>query len=326
MATFNPEPALFRRQIESIREQSHQNWICLISDDASRPESFARIEETVGDDPRFRVERNPSRLGVYRNFEHVLGSVPSDAGLVALADQDDRWEPDKLILLAREITSGAALAYSDMRVADPSGEIASSTFWTSRRNNADDLGALMIANSITGAASLFRRDLLDYILPFPDAATDLMHDHWVAVVAMSLGEVAYVDRPLYDYVQHAGAALGHEELRRAGKGSEKPRGALERGLDFMRRGHSAVLGVRAVAETLLRRGGKSIPIRKRRVLRRCARLQRSPAAWAWLAWLMVRSRIAGSKTMGAERFLLAGLLWQVIPAKRKPSRLPPQNA
>jgi hypothetical protein len=84
--------------------------------------------------------------------------------------------------------------------------------------------------------------------------------------------------------------------------------------------------VRAVAETLLRRGGKSIPIRKRRVLRRCARLQRSPAAWAWLASLMVRSRIAGSKTMGAERFLLAGLLWQVIPAKRKPSRLPPQNA
>ena len=26
---------------------------------------------------------------------------------------------------------------------------------------------------------------------------------------MTLGDVAYVDRPLYDYVQHGGAALGH---------------------------------------------------------------------------------------------------------------------
>jgi hypothetical protein len=27
-------------------------------------------------------------------------------------------------------------------------------------------------------------------------------------VALATGEVAYVDRPLYDYVQHAGAILG----------------------------------------------------------------------------------------------------------------------
>ena len=62
---------------------------------------------------------------------------------------------------------------------------------------------------------------------------------------------------------------------------------------------------RAAAEVLLRRGGESIPPRKRRVLRRCARIQRSPAGWAWLAWMMGRSRVTGSKTMGAERFLLA---------------------
>ena len=70
----------------------------------------------------------------------------------------------------------------------------------------------MLINSITGAASLFRSELLDYVLPFP-ATEGLMHDHWLALVAMSLGDVAYVGRPLYDYVQHSGAALGHEQLR-----------------------------------------------------------------------------------------------------------------
>ena len=45
------------------------------------------------------------------------------------------------------------------------------------------------------------------------------HDHWLALVAMALGEVAYVDRPLYDYVQHPGAVLG----RAASKQERSPR-------------------------------------------------------------------------------------------------------
>jgi glycosyltransferase involved in cell wall biosynthesis len=216
MATYNPQQELFRRQIESISEQSHESWICLISDDDSHPDAFATIKETIGDDQRFRVERNPTRLGVYRNFERVLRSVPTDAELVALADQDDRWESDKLAVLAERIAAGATLAYSDMRIVDPEGEVVSPTFWTDRRKNSDDLGALVIANSITGAASMFRSQLLEYLLPFPNATTDLMHDHWIAMVAMSLGGIAYVDRPLYDYVQHSGATLGHEGLRRPG--------------------------------------------------------------------------------------------------------------
>ena len=35
------------------------------------------------------------------------------------------------------------------------------------------------------------------------------HDHWLAVVAMARGEIAYVDEPLYDYVQHHDAVIGH---------------------------------------------------------------------------------------------------------------------
>src|SRR5215218_10323978 len=32
MATYEPQPQLFQRQIDSIREQDHPNWICVISD------------------------------------------------------------------------------------------------------------------------------------------------------------------------------------------------------------------------------------------------------------------------------------------------------
>ena len=71
MATFNPPADLFRYQIDSIRAQSYDNWICLISDDHSCPKAFEMIAQTLGDDPRFQVHRNPHRLGVYRNFEQA---------------------------------------------------------------------------------------------------------------------------------------------------------------------------------------------------------------------------------------------------------------
>ena len=50
--------------------------------------------------------------------------------------------------------------------------------------------------------------MIERALPFPAGPGWDFHDHWLALVALSLGDVAYVDRPLYDYVQHPGAVLG----------------------------------------------------------------------------------------------------------------------
>ncbi len=71
-----------------------------------------------------------------------------------------------------------------------------------------------MANSVTGAASLFPRRLLDYALPFPPRQFTHFHDHWVALTARSLGEIAFVDRPLYDYTQHGDAVIGHATATR----------------------------------------------------------------------------------------------------------------
>ena len=65
MASYEPPVDLFRRQLESIRSQTHRNWLCVISDDCSSPESFTAIQPEVGDDSRFIVSRSPRRLGFY---------------------------------------------------------------------------------------------------------------------------------------------------------------------------------------------------------------------------------------------------------------------
>ena len=211
MATFDPPPDLLEQQLDSIREQTHRNWVCVISDDGSRPELVGRIEEQIAGDERFALARG-ERLGFYRNFERALSLTP-ECDLVALCDQDDRWRPDKLERLVAGL-GGAQLVYSDARVVTPDGAVVQPSYWSIRQNNHTNLASLAVANSITGAATLFRRDLLEDALPFPPAHHAPFHDHWLGLVALCRGEIAYVDDTLYDYVQHEGAVIGHTQANR----------------------------------------------------------------------------------------------------------------
>src|SRR4051794_25570709 len=217
MATFEPPLELFARQIESIRAQTYPNWICVISDDCSSPDRLAEVRRVLGEDKRLVLVPADRRLGFYKNFERALALAPAEARYIGLADQDDRWHPDKLEVLAEELDAGAVLAYSDTRVIDEEGRELSDTYWRYRSNNHTDLTSLLITNSITGAAALFRRELAEAALPFPPPHGDIFHDHWLALVAMVTGDIRYVDRPLYDYVQHSGAAIGFVNAN-AGRG------------------------------------------------------------------------------------------------------------
>lgn len=213
MATYNPDPALFRAQIASLVAQTHQDWICLIQDDGSTEACWREIIDATAGDARFQLDRNPVNLGFYRNFERSLTRVPPDAAFVAFADQDDSWHPDKLRVLIGPLESGALLAFCDMRVVDRQGTVLSEVFWPGRQGRHDQPGAVLMANVVTGCACLFRAELLERALPFPQVGRHAYHDHWIACCAAGAGSVAYVPQPLSDYVQHGGNTLGY---RRAG--------------------------------------------------------------------------------------------------------------
>src|SRR5205085_2778655 len=103
----------------------------------------------------------------YRNFERALRMAPAEAELLALCDQDDRWYPDKLEVL-REALGSALLVYSDQRLVDAAGRMVRESLWDGRRNNHTSLASMLIANSVHGAASLFRREVAELALPFPE--------------------------------------------------------------------------------------------------------------------------------------------------------------
>ena len=181
----------------------------MISDDRSSPAGAAVLRDAVGDDPRFIVTTAPRRLGFYRNFERALALAPADAAFVAMADQDDAWYPDKLATLLGAIGE-AQLVFSDARVVARDGAVVSETWWSTRRPDYTDLLSLLVANSVTGAASLFPRELLDDALPVPAGPVRALPRPLDRAAWRSPGATSPTSpRPLYDYVQHGAASLGH---------------------------------------------------------------------------------------------------------------------
>lgn len=326
MATYEPDAHLLRRQIESIRAQEWGSWICLISDDASSPEGWATVQEMTRGDERFVLSRSPERLGFYRNFERALGMAPPEAGLIALSDQDDRWYPDKLRSLHETLLANpdARLAYSDMRVVDEGGRVISNTFWYQSTNAYTDIDTLAIVNTVAGGAALFRRSVLDVALPFPPAFSNQhYHDHWLALCALAVGGLAYLDRPTYDYTRHSESIT----VTASRQWTEPPTRSIDRAINpvliVARRLRLATksgtwpnaffdryLMLRQFVLVLRLRAWDDIAPDKRRALGRIERADRSPAATLWLAARTLRPLLGRRETLGRERVLLGGLAWR----------------
>src|SRR5262249_2689371 len=154
-------------------------------------------------------------------------------------------------------------------------------------------------------------------LPFPNPPGAQYHDHWLALVALATGRIAYVERPLYDYVQHGSAALGHATASaRATPGAREIVTRLRR-----RRGVPPAIGSRAayflgrvrlqlLAEVLLMRCRQTMRPGDRRALQRLLRAERSPLSLAWLALRPAGNIGGGSVTLGAERLMLQAVAWR----------------
>ncbi|MDX3657831.1 glycosyltransferase [Streptomyces sp. ID05-26A] len=219
LATYNPPRHHFAAQLDTIRAQTHENWVCVISDDNSDEAGRATLRDVVGDDPRFVVVEHDENAGFYGNFERALQLVPSDTEFVALSDQDDLWDADKIETLVAEFADPSVLlAYADMRLVDDHGTVIADSVWTGRPKPGPDadLEQLLLLNTVTGAASMVRADVLaERMLPLPPSTPASYHDQWLAACALSIGRIAFVDRALHSYRQHGANVTGWQVPRLA---------------------------------------------------------------------------------------------------------------
>lgn len=215
LGVFNPNLNLLERQLRSLLDQTHQSLeILLIGDGPLPPEAETLIGSL--EDQRFVTIDAAETVGVHANYARGLNAAlersQSEDDLFAFCDQDDYWHQEKLArqvaMLASQPESG--LVHCDARVVDEEETlIAPSLFAFEQRSKRFGLLDLLVMNSITGMTCLIRKSVAQAASGFPMAQTrEILHDHWLALVAASQGRVTFIDEALVDYLQHGANTLG----------------------------------------------------------------------------------------------------------------------
>jgi glycosyltransferase involved in cell wall biosynthesis len=222
LASFQPREDFFRLQLDSIKNQTFKDWVCIIVDDNSGEEFTPLLRQLVESDSRFQLHLEKTNVGVFYNFERGLvlaDRLSPDYDLIAFCDQDDIWENTKLEEQIKSFTDPrVTLSHSDMTAINDNGRQIHSSVWQMENRNmrALDIKDLIFRNNITGCTMMFRRRLLNKALPFPADNNPLLyfHDLWVALFALE--ENALIDtnlKTLVRYRQHSGNVIGAEQQR-----------------------------------------------------------------------------------------------------------------
>jgi len=209
LATYNGGRFL-RKLIESLKDQTHENWRLWVRDDGSTDESLAILEDERSGDDRIRpIISGGENLGAKSCFSWLAANVAEDSRYIMFCDQDDIWHADKIsrtlsrmLEVEAGVTEKPVLVHSDLRVVDDDLNVIYPSLWTFQGLNTrcKRVNRLMIQNNITGCTVMINRRLLDLSSPIPEDA--IMHDWWIAVVCSVFGRIDTVDEALIDYRQH----------------------------------------------------------------------------------------------------------------------------
>ncbi|MFM1913674.1 MAG: putative glycosyltransferase [Bacteroidota bacterium] len=200
MATYNGQEFL-NQQIQSLLKQDYPFLEFIFVDDFSIDSSFHILTKFAALDPRIKVFRNLKNLGINKTFEFGIQQAKGD--FIALSDQDDVWDLNKISILMNSIGS-SSLIYSDSHLIDAQGNKLTQY---SQQNFLCDYPSPLFytfGTKAMGHAMLFKKEILSIALPFPDF---LGHDFSLGFAAACMNGVKYFPYPLVQYRQHANNAV-----------------------------------------------------------------------------------------------------------------------
>lgn len=220
LAAYNGEPYI-RQMIESVLNQTHQNFQLILSDDGSRDATAQILAEYA--------EKYPQKVTHYcsgqrfasaqKHFMHLLGQF-QDAPYIMFCDQDDIWHPGKIektldIMIDAEADREVpVLVHTDLRVVDGNGEPIAASFCAHSAidGNRLHLNQLLVQNVVTGCTVMINHSLAELACRNYDAEAMLMHDWWLAILASACGKIVFLSEATIDYRQHGHNSVGAKNV------------------------------------------------------------------------------------------------------------------
>ncbi|MEI2740717.1 MAG: glycosyltransferase [Chitinophagaceae bacterium] len=186
LCTYNGEKFL-RPQIDSITAQTYPNLEIIIIDDASSDSTSSILEEYRQKDSRVKFHINSANIGYNKNFEKAFSLATAD--YIAISDQDDIWESNKIELMMKDWLPGSLFIYS------LSGNFFSNDFENRKQappvkyGTVTQLHQLVFSSPVHGHACMFKKELLSHCIPFP---ADIYYDWWMSMQAVRIAPVGRI--------------------------------------------------------------------------------------------------------------------------------------
>ncbi len=226
--------AFLQAQLDSILAQSCGTWTIYWRDDGSTdgtPGLMRAFAGTVGPERCVEIDSHPGRLGIAGSFLTLLRAAPSDR-IVAFADQDDVWLPDKLLrgiaALAGVETDRPALYCARQRLVD---DRLRALGLSPHRGAPPAFPAGLTQNVATGCTVMLN-PCAAALIAASRAPAGTLHDWWSYLVVSAADGVLIADpAPTVLYRQHRRNAVG------------APHSAIRRGVMALRRGPDAFMGL-----------------------------------------------------------------------------------
>lgn len=197
MTAYNGENYI-ESQILSIMSQLTQNDELIIVNDCSKDQTIEIIQSIQ--DSRIKVINNETNIGIVRAFEKSIAAASGD--IIFLSDQDDLWADSKVerVTSAFRNNSDITLIVTDALLIDSDGRFISESFFKELGGFSSGFISNIIKNRYHGCTIAFKKDMLEFILPFPNNLA--MHDIWIGMCNILYGKTLYINEPLIQYRRH----------------------------------------------------------------------------------------------------------------------------
>jgi len=209
LCVYNGEKYL-REQLGSLVNQTYSNIEIVAVDDCSTDSSIKILQEFASQFPFLRIVKNEQNLGYVKNFEKAITLCNGD--FIALSDQDDIWDLDKIKLQAENIKDHQLIYHDSLFIDERGKNLNKKMSDVLHLYSGDNPEIFLLSNCVSGHSCFFKKELIPEILPFHP---EHFHDHWIAYVATNLGSIICLPECLVSYRQHTTASTDILNKRKA---------------------------------------------------------------------------------------------------------------
>ena len=202
LATFNGERYL-EEQLHSLDQQEGVNVRVWANDDGSDDATLTILLKWQKSGLIKDITKT-QRIGSTRAFLKLL-SEHSDSEYVAFCDQDDVWDPIKLITQVGKLRDETSMFITSQRLhIDATGRIIGKS---RRLRKAPSFENALVENIAPGNTLLMNNQAIKLINSFPNPAI-AHYDSWIYLLIAAFGKVEFLDLPLVKYRIHGGNLVG----------------------------------------------------------------------------------------------------------------------